>query len=563
MLEARYPMAGPAKSTSPFETLSSQTSFPELEESVLQLWSELDAFHESNRRREGGESYVFYDGPPFATGTPHYGHLLTGTIKDIVPRYWNMRGYHVPRRFGWDCHGLPIEALAQDALGLAGTQQILEKGIAVFNEQCRSMVQTYVEEWRRTVTRMGRWVDFDHDYKTMDKDFMESVWWVFKQLWEKGRVYKSYRIMPYSWKLTTPLSNFEANGNYKNVQDPAITVRFRVTSDTASLGLEGEIFLLAWTTTPWTLPENLALCAGPEVDYVAVTDPDTGGTHLLAESRLSAMYKNSDEIQVLGRFKGNELAGLSYAPLFPYFAEQENSFVLLTDAFVSTEDGTGVVHLAPAYGEDDFRICKAAGIELVDPLDAEARFQEPVSDYLGQFCKDADKAIIRRLREEGKLVAQSTIEHSYPFCERTDTPLIYRAIDAWYVKVADLREDLVAHNKSINWVPQAIGAGRFGNWLKDANDWNISRNRFWGSCIPIWVNEEDPEDRLCVGSIEELEQLSGTKVEDLHKHVLDEVFIERGGKALPENARGIGLLVRVRGDALRAAALPLRKQGQF
>jgi isoleucyl-tRNA synthetase len=528
-----------------FERVDATADFPKMEREILEFWEEADAFPESNRRREGCPAFVFYDGPPFATGTPHYGHLLAGTIKDIVPRFWNMRGHYVERRFGWDCHGLPIEALAQEALDLSGTGEIIERGVDVFNEQCRTMVDTYVADWRKTVARMGRWVDFDNDYKTMDIDYMESVWWVFQQLWNRDRVYKSYRIMPYSWKLATPLSNFEANSNYKDVQDPAITIRLRVTEGAEKvcpdLG-DANLFLTAWTTTPWTLPENLALCVGPDIDYVVVEDIASGDRHVFAQARIGAYDKTlgkalasgegteGESYRLVGRVSGRDLVGLKYAPLFPYFADQPKSFVVLEDAFVTTEDGTGIVHLAPAYGEDDFRICRAAGIELVDPLDAEARFLEPVSDYVGQFCKDADKAIIKRLKDNGSLLHQSTIEHSYPFCERSDTPLIYRAIEAWYVKVEDLRDDLVANNAEICWVPENVGKNRFGNWLKEANDWNISRNRFWGSCIPVWVNVEDPEDTICVGSRAELEELSGVAVDDLHKHVVDEIVIERGGK---------------------------------
>jgi len=513
-----------------FEKLPAEANFPALEEEVLELWQKLDAFQESNRRRAGGEPYVFYDGPPFATGTPHYGHLLTSTIKDIVPRYWNMRGHPIERRFGWDCHGLLIEALAQEALGLAGTAQILEHGVAAFNEKCRSMVLAYVAEWRKTVTRLGRWVDFDNDYKTMDLGFMETVWWVFKRLWDDGRVYKSYRVMPYSWKLATPLSNFEANSNYKDVQDPAITLRFRVTSGADRLGIKEPFFLLAWTTTPWTLPANLALCAGPGIEYSLVRDKQAAAIYAIASARLAAYYKSESEYELVRTVSGAELLGLSYEPLVPYFSTHPKSFVVLNDAFVSTEDGTGIVHMAPAYGEDDFRICSAAGIELVDPLDSEARFTALVPDFAGQQCKDADKGIIKKLKEEGKIVQQSTIVHSYPFCYRTETPLIYRAIDAWYVRVTDLREKLVAQNATVNWVPQFVGENRFGNWLKEANDWNISRNRFWGSCIPVWINEKDKNDYLCVGSIAELEELSGVRVTDLHKHVVDEVVIHKDGK---------------------------------
>ncbi len=535
-----------------FDKVPANVSFPQIEDGILKLWDDLDAFQESNRRRapqgKPAKEFVFYDGPPFATGTPHYGHLLAGTIKDIVPRFWNMRGYHVERRFGWDCHGLPIESLAQKELGWSGAAEIREKGVSHFNETCRSLVQTYVGEWRKTVRRMGRWVDFDNDYKTMDPQFMESVWWVFKQLWEQKdasgnrRVYKAHRIMPYSWKLTTPLSNFEAGNNYKDVQDPAITVRFRVRNTDITVLARcrekspevfaaisaGKAFILAWTTTPWTLPENLALCAGPEITYCWIEDLEKGEVYLLAKDRLTAIYKKPEQYRILAEPAGKVLAGLQYEPLFPYFADQPNSFRLLTDDFVTTSDGTGIVHLAPAYGEDDYRVARAAGIELVDPLDEEAKFTAAVPEYAGQFCKDADKAIIARLKAENKLVHQSTIVHSYPFCERTDTPLIYRAIEAWYVRVEDLRERLAANNQQIRWVPEQIGANRFGNWLKDAKDWNISRNRFWGSCLPVWV-AEDKSDMICIGSIAELEELSGVRVTDLHKHHLDQVTFVKNG----------------------------------
>ena len=514
-----------------FNKVPEQVSFPAQEETILELWDSLNAFEQSVQRRKDSEcpDFVFYDGPPFATGTPHYGHLLAGTIKDIVPRYWTMRGYHVPRRFGWDCHGLPIEALAQEALNLAGTSQITEHGIDRFNEQCRSMVQTYVGEWRRTVTRMGRWVDFDNDYKTMDRDFMESVWWVFAELWKQGRIYKSHRIMPYSWKLTTPLSNFEANSNYKDVQDPAITVRFPITSGPAQ-GWGESVAFLAWTTTPWTLPQNLALCVGPDITYVGVKAADSDLVVVMAEALVNSLFPEDSGAEIVGKIQGSELAGSTYEPLFPYWKDQANAFRVLSADFVATDSGTGIVHLAPAYGEDDFAVCKEAGIELVDGLDAEGNFLPVVSDFAGRNCKEADGDIIRWIKQQGRLQKQSTIMHSYPFCERTETPLIYRAIDAWYVRVEDLRDRMVELNNDIRWVPEAVGSGRFGNWLKDARDWNISRNRFWGSCLPLWINEEDPSDIICVGSVQELEGLCGVKVDDLHKHVLDELLIQRDGK---------------------------------
>ncbi len=509
-----------------FHPVSNKVDFPKTEEDILAFWEAQSIFQKSLDQRKGCQEFVFYDGPPFATGLPHYGHLLAGTIKDIVPRYQTMRGRYVERRFGWDCHGLPIEELAQKALGLEGSTGILEAGVDVFNEQCRSMVLTYVNEWRKTVTRMGRWVDFDNDYKTMDPAFMETIWWVFKQLWDQGRIYKAHRIMPYTWKLTTPLSNFEANRNYQDVQDPAITCRFKLTNPEP---FGPEAYFLAWTTTPWTLPSNLALCVGPDIDYIAVRDTAEGTVYILAEARLSGYYKKESDYEVVSRCKGSALTGLGYVPLFDFFADHPDSFVVLADAYVTTEDGTGIVHIAPAYGEDDYRVGRAAGIELVDPLDAEANFTDAVPPFAGQNCKEADKAIIRALKDMGKLVHQSTIQHSYPFCDRSDTPLIYRAIDAWYVKVEDLKERMTANNNAVHWMPEYVGSKRFGNWLADAKDWNISRNRFWGSCIPVWVSE-DGETSICVGSIAELEALSGQKVTDLHKHIVDQITFEKDGQ---------------------------------
>ena len=522
-----------------FKPVSNKVAFPKMEEEVLSFWESDKTFEKSLKKNEGKERYRFYDGPPFATGLPHYGHLLAGTIKDIVPRYQTMRGKYVERRFGWDTHGLPIEALAQDALGVAGAPEIKKIGVDKFNEQCRSMVLRYVGEWRKTVTRMGRWVDFDNDYKTMDPGFMESVWWVFKQLWEQGRVYRSHRIMPYSWKLSTPLSNFEAGSNYKDVQDPTVTCRVRATSikcDELKSKSEGSVvYFLIWTTTPWTLPENLAICTGAKIDYVAVRDvtDDARPVYVMAKARLPFIFKKEEQYEVVWEGKGDALKDSEYEPLFPYFAakREEGAFRVLNDDYVTTDDGVGIVHIAPAYGEDDFRVCREAGMNaFADPLDDACAFTDEVPEYKGRFCKDCDKDIIKRLKAEGKLVHQSTIVHSYPYCDRTDTPLIYRAIDAWYVRVEDLHERLAKNNSTVHWTPDYVGEKRFGNWLGEARDWNISRNRFWGSCIPVWVNDADPEDMICVGSAKELEELSGEKVTDLHKHFIDKIVIRKDGK---------------------------------
>ena len=522
-----------------FKPVSNKVAFPKMEEEILSFWEADGTFEKSLKKNEGKDRYTFYDGPPFATGLPHYGHLLAGMIKDIVPRYQTMRGKYVERRFGWDTHGLPIEALAQDALGIAGAPEIKALGVDKFNEQCRSMVLKYVSEWRKTVTRMGRWVDFDNDYKTMNPQFMESIWWVFKQLWNQGRVYRSHRIMPYSWKLSTPLSNFEAGNNYKDVQDPTVTCRVRATSvksEELRVKSEGsDVYFLIWTTTPWTLPSNLAICAGAGLDYVAVRDmtDDARPVYVMAKARLPFIFKNEETYEVVWEGKGQDLKASEYEPLFPHFADKkaEGAFRVTNDDYVTTDDGVGLVHIAPAYGEDDFRVCKEAGMTaFVDPLDDACAFTDAIPEYKGRFCKDCDKDIIKWLKAEGKLVHQATIVHSYPFCDRTDTPLIYRAIDAWYVRVEDLHERLSKNNESVHWTPDYVGDKRFGNWLKEARDWNISRNRFWGSCIPVWINDDDPEDMICVGSVKELEELSGEKVTDLHKHFIDKIVIKKDGK---------------------------------
>lgn len=492
--------------------------FPKLEHEVLADWEREQTFREQNRRRLGCPEFTFYDGPPFANGLPHYGHLLANTIKDTVPRYWAMRGYYVERRFGWDCHGVPVEFEIEKREGIKGVSDIMKMGVARFNEECRKSVQHYTGEWRKTITRLGRWVDWDNQYRTMDKEFMESVWWVFKQLYDKGLVYRDFKVVPYSPRITAVLSNFEANQNYKEVQDPAITVKFRLTDEDA--------FLLAWTTTPWTLISNLALCVGPKITYVKLKDKETGEIYYLAEARVPHVYKKKKEgedFEILERLPAEKLTGRRYVPILPYFQDHPNAFRVLADNYVSTDDGTGIVHQAPAYGEDDFRVCKAAGITPVDPIDAEGKFMGQIPEYAGTFCKDADKDIIRRLKDEGKLLRHESIVHSYPFCERTDTPLIYKAIHTWYVRVEAVKERLIANNQKINWVPSHIKDGRMGKWLENARDWAISRNRFWGTPLPIWVSEEDDSVREVVGSVAELEQRAGKKVDDLHIHYIDEL----------------------------------------
>jgi len=538
-----------------FPSPPSNISFPATERAVMERWAERRAFERSIEQRPQDRQYSFYDGPPFATGLPHYGHLLVGTIKDVVARYWTMRGYRVERRFGWDCHGLPIEFEVEKQLGLNGRGDIEQYGVDKFNETCRSIVLRYANEWRDTVTRMGRWVDFDNDYKTMDVSFMESVWHVFKTLWEQDLIYEGYRVVPYSWRIGAPLSNFEANLNYKDVQDPSITVKFELAEplgEGAARGGDGEtawmdeweaslrtrpVYILAWTTTPWTLPSNLALAIDPEATYLLVeqgeaTGPNEGARpgelYLIHADRLEAYWPERAGIEVLAELKGADLAGRRYLPLFPFFADraesEANAFHVLPADFVTAESGTGVVHTAPAFGEDDFTFGRQHGIAPADPVDEEGKFTAPVDPYAGVMVKDADKQIIADLKADHKLLRHETYEHSYPFCYRSDTPLIYKTISAWYVRVEDFKDRLVANNQQINWVPSHLKDGRMGNWLEGARDWNISRNRFWGNPLPVWRNEETGEV-ICVGSRAELEELSGRKVDDLHKHIVDDIVI--------------------------------------
>ena len=497
-----------------FKNISNQVNFPALECEVLEFWKESGIFEKSLKQRKGGPEYVFYDGPPFATGLPHYGHLLAGTIKDVVPRYQTMRGNYVERSFGWDCHGLPVENEMEKVLKLQSKRDIEAYGVDKFNEACRSIVLRYTSEWETVVTRMGRWVDFRRGYRTMDRNFMESVWWVFKALWDKGLVYEGYKILPYCPRCATPLSNFETNQGYKEVVDPAITIRFKLRDEENS-------YILAWTTTPWTLPSNLALAVGPEVDYVKVKDGDE--FFYLAENRLGAYYRETPEI--VWRGKGADLAERRYEPLFNYFAEldAQGAFQVLCGDFVSISDGTGIVHCAPGFGEDDNALCKAAGLPEVCPINAECRFTDEIPDYAGRAVKETDKEIIQRLKDEGKLVRRDQIRHSYPHCWRDDGPLIYRTISTWFVRAEQLRDRMVKNNQSINWVPAHLRDGRFGKWLENARDWAISRNRFWGTPLPIWRN---PEGEVIVpGSVAELEKLTGRKIEDLHKHFIDKLEI--------------------------------------
>jgi len=498
-------------------------SFDHREERILKFWQDNKIFNQSVEGRRNKPLFSFYDGPPFATGLPHYGHLLAGTIKDVIPRYKTMKGFCVPRRFGWDCHGLPVEQEIEKAFNLSGAPAIESFGIGNFNEECRKIVLRYTEEWKVTVNRMARWVDFDSTYHTMDLTFMETVWWVFKQLHEKGLVYEGYKVMPFSAKLGTPLSNFEAGENYKDVDDPALTVSFPLVDDPSTS-------ILAWTTTPWTLVSNLALMVGPDIDYVKIKETSSEKNYILGKARLEAHYKTPEEYTLIQEYKGHELVGLRYQPILPYFADHasQGAFRVIPEPTVSTEDGTGIVHSAPAFGEVDFYACQREKIELVCPVNSNGLFTDEIPEYAGLFVKDADKEIIRRLKKDGRVVHQATIHHRYPFCWRSDTPLIYKAVNTWFVAVEKIKDKLLKANDQIHWTPDHIKYGRFGKWLEGARDWAISRNRYWGTPIPLWRSEDG--DIMAIGSIEELQKLTGAQVTDLHRHFIDDLSFTKNGK---------------------------------
>ncbi|KAK2738336.1 isoleucine--tRNA ligase [Myotisia sp. PD_48] len=508
--------------------------FPKEEEAVLRRWQEIKAFERQIELSRGRVPYTFYDGPPFATGLPHYGHLLASTIKDIIPRYWSMKGYYVERRFGWDTHGVPIEYEIDKNLGMSGADAVQTLGLAKYNAECRAIVMRFATEWRQTIDRLGRWIDFDNDYKTMNTSFMESVWWVLKQLFEKGAVYRGYKVMPYSTALNTPLSNFEAQQNYKDAQDPAIVVSFPLLD-------EPETCLLAWTTTPWTLPSHTCLAVNPEFEYIKIHDEASGKNYVLLESLLGTLYKNPKKakFKILERFSGATMEGWRYEPLFDYFYEKfkDTGFRVLTAAYVTATDGVGIVHQAPAFGEDDYVVAMKEGVisetkPPPNPVNDRGHFTDEVRDFAGMHVKDADKVIIKHLKGLGRLVAESQITHSVPFCWRSDTPLIYRAVPSWFVRVTPVIPTLLDCIEQSHWVPSFVKDRRFASWIANARDWNISRNRYWGTPIPLWASE-DFEEIVAIGSIEELRELSGYTGEltDLHRDKIDHITIpSKNGK---------------------------------
>ena len=526
-------------STTIYPEVTSSPNVPAIEEAVLAIWEKNGTFQASVEgkknnpadEKESGE-YVFYDGPPFANGLPHYGHLVTSFVKDTVPRYQTMKGKRVARRFGWDCHGLPAEMKAEKETGISGRNAVIEYGINKFNDACRTSVMQYRDEWEQYVTRMARWVDFDNDYKTLDLDYMESVIWAFGELYKKGLIYEGMRVLPYSWAAETVLSNHETklDDSYRERDDPALTVAFSVDqlSEAAATQLSGvlgsvPLSILAWTTTPWTLPSNLGLAVGPDIEYSIVIHDNDGSrnAYVLATAALAKYEKELGEAEVVATLQGRALQGTTYKPLFPFFADTPDAFRVFAPDFVTTEDGTGIVHLAP-YGEDDFELLNQHGIEIPVAVDHQGKFDSRVPDYQGQMVFDANSNIVKDLKAAGRVIRHESYRHSYPHCWRTDQPLIFRPMSSWFVQVTAIKDRMLELNQEITWIPEHVKDGRFGTWLEGARDWSISRNRFWGAPIPVWKSDDPSYPRVDVyGSLDEIERDFGKRPTDLHRPEID------------------------------------------
>lgn len=507
------------------------------EEEILAFWEREKIFEKSLAKDSPKGDYVFYDGPPFATGTPHYGHIVASVMKDAVPRFWTMKGYHVPRVWGWDCHGLPIENIVEKELGFKHKKDIKEYGIANFNNRCREQVLVYVDYWRKFIPRIGRWADMDNAYRTMDKSFMESVWWVFKTIYDKGLVYEDYRAMHVCPRCETTLSQQEVSEGYKDVKDIAVTVKFKV-KHPEKIGLSGEVYLLAWTTTPWTLPGNVALAVGNDIEYGAY-ELD-GQVVIVAKTAVEKSSVLHEAPKVFASFKGSELVGLEYEPLFDYYAKdetlknRENGWKVHPASFITAEDGTGIAHEAPAFGADDWELLKERNLPFVQHVNYDGTMKKEVTAFAGMEVKPrsdddsvrlgTDIAVLKYLQEHGMLFAKENITHSYPHCWRCDTPLLNYATSSWFVSVAKIKDDLLKNAKNISWSPEHIKEGRWGKWLEGARDWSISRQRFWASAIPMWRCDKCKEIRV-FGSVAELEEASGKKIDDIHKHIVDEITV--------------------------------------
>jgi len=501
------------------------------EQEILNFWEERKCFEKSVAGRPEKKPYVFYDGPPFATGLPHYGHIIASLMKDTVPRYWTMRGFRVERHWGWDCHGLPVENIIEQELQLRSKRDIENYGVEKFIEACRKSVLLFAKEWKKTIRRMGRWVDMEHDYKTMDKNYMESVWWVFKQLWDRELIYQGYKPMHICPRCSTAISNFEATQGYKDIKDISSVVKFKIKNAKEKLGVD-EVYALAWTTTPWTLPGNVLLAVNPRVDYLLVK-ADDGKNYLLAEGRLPAIFGDRPR-EILHEFIGQDLLDLEYEPLFPYFVNTPRAFRLVGGSFVTVAEGTGIVHIAPAFGEDDFKLGEQEKIPFVQHVTMEGKFIDAVSDFAGLEVKPksnpraTDELVVAWLEKKDRLFSAEDFVHSYPHCWRCDTPLLNYAAKSWFIRVADFREQLVKNNQSINWVPAHFKDGRFGLWLEGARDWAVSRSRYWGAPLPIWQNAGG--QAICFGSAAELSEAAGLPVEDLHKEIVDKIIIKKDGQ---------------------------------
>lgn len=531
-------------------------NFAKMEETILDFWNKNKIFEESVNIRKNGEEFVFYDGPPFASGLPHYGHMLAGYIKDTFARYETMKGKKVERIFGWDCHGLPAEMGVEKESGISGRKAIEEYGIDRFNELCKTSVMKYVTEWKNYVNRSGRWVDFDNGYRTMNLNYMESVIWVFKQLYDKGLLYEDFRVMPYSWTCQTPVSNAETkqDNSYREKADKAITVKFKLENlpefiKEISPNID-KVSVLAWTTTPWTLPSNLALAVNRDYDYVVLKKDDSFyiiGKETLGKYKKELAIDDEGDFDILAEFKGEELLGLHYEPILPYLKNlpevqaSEAAFSILHGDYVTTTDGTGIVHTAPGFGEDDNMVCKTVGIPTICPVDDGGNFIAPIDDFIGKQVFETNDLIIIKLKEEGKWLKTEQYLHNYPHCWRTDAPLIYRALPSWYVNVEKIKEKMIKNNQEINWIPNHVKDGRFGKWLEGARDWSISRNRFFGCPIPVWKSDDPNYPRIDVyGSIAELEKDFGVKVIDLHRPFIDNLTRQN-----PDDPTGKSKMVRV------------------